>query len=39
MGRKNEMVWTGMTEKCGKLVWVTIGAHGGDEPKYERRAS
>lgn len=31
--------WEGMSEKGGKRVWVTIGAYGGDEKKYERRGS
>ena len=39
MGGKSGMRWEGMSEKGGKLVWVTVGAHGGDERKYERRAS
>lgn len=39
MGGKRDMHWEGMSEKGGKLVWVTIGAHGGDGKKYERRAS
>ena len=39
MGGRSGMRWDGMSEKGGKLVWVTIGAHGGDEPKHERHAS
>lgn len=39
MGAKNEVRWEGMSEKGGKLVWVTVGAHGGDGRKYERRVS
>jgi len=39
MGGKNEVRWEGMSEKGGKLVWVTVGAHGGDGRKYERRVS
>lgn len=39
MGSKNEVRWEGMSEKGGKLVWVTVGAHGGDGKKYERRIS
>ena len=30
--------WEGMSEKGGKLVWVTVGANGGDQRKYEQRA-
>ena len=39
MGGRSDLRWDGMSEKGGKLVWVTVGAHGGDERKYERRAS
>lgn len=34
MGRKKGVKWDGMTEKGGKLVWVTVGAKGGDG-RYE----
>lgn len=34
MGRKRGVKWDGITEKGGKLVWVTVGAMGGDE-RYE----
>lgn len=33
MGSKHSMRWEGMSEKEGKLVWVTIGAFGGDQQK------
>lgn len=36
---KQGIKWEGMSEKGGKLVWVTVGAYGGDQRKYERRAS
>ncbi|KAL8826556.1 MAG: hypothetical protein Q9191_003725 [Dirinaria sp. TL-2023a] len=39
MGGRSGIRWDGMSEKGGKLVWVTVGAHGGDERKHERRAS
>ena len=38
MGRKKGVKWDGMTEKGGKLVWVTVGAKGGDG-RYEMPAS
>ncbi|KAL2041555.1 hypothetical protein N7G274_005937 [Stereocaulon virgatum] len=34
MGRKKGVRWDGMMEKGGKLVWVTVGAKGGDG-RYE----
>ncbi|KAK4693805.1 hypothetical protein P7C71_g3658, partial [Lecanoromycetidae sp. Uapishka_2] len=34
MGCKKGVKWDGMMEKGGKLVWVTVGAKGGDE-RYE----
>ena len=34
MGKKKGVKWDGMTEKGGKLVWVTVGAKGGDG-RYE----
>ena len=34
MGRKEGLKWEGMLEKDGKLVWVTVGAKGGDA-RYE----
>ena len=39
MGGKQGLKWEGMSEKAGKHVWVTIGAYGGDDKKYERRGS
>lgn len=39
MRGKKDVWWKGMSEKGGKLVWVTIGAWGDDEKKRERRAS
>ena len=39
MAGQRDLKWGGMSERGGKYVWVTIGAHGGDEKKYERRAS
>ena len=38
MGGRKDMRWEGMSERGGKLVWVTVGAWGGDERKYERPA-
>ncbi|KAL6715832.1 Cell cycle serine/threonine-protein kinase cdc5/MSD2 [Lecanora helva] len=37
MGKKKGMKWEGMMEKGGKLVWVTVGAKGGDH-RYEMPA-
>ena len=37
MGRKKGMKWEGMLEEGGKLVWVTVGAKGGDT-RYEMPA-
>ena len=37
MGRKKGVKWTGMLEEGGKLVWVTVGAKGGDA-RYEMPA-
>lgn len=37
MGRKKGLKWEGMMEKGGKLVWVTVGAKGGDR-RYEMPA-
>ena len=34
MGRKKGVKWEGMLEEGGKLVWVTVGAKGGDT-RYE----
>ncbi len=34
MGRRKGMKWDGMMEKGGKLVWVSVGARGGDV-RYE----
>lgn len=34
MGRKQGVKWEGMLEQGGKLVWVTVGAKGGDA-RYE----
>ena len=34
MGANRGVKWNGVTEKGGKLVWVTVGAHGGDG-RYE----
>ncbi len=34
MGRKKGVKWEGMLEEGGKLVWVTVGAKGGDS-RYE----
>lgn len=34
MGRKEGVKWEGMLEEGGKLVWVTVGAKGGDA-RYE----
>lgn len=34
MGRKKGVKWEGMLEEGGKLVWVTVGAKGGDA-RYE----
>ena len=39
MTGQRDLKWEGMSEKGGKYVWVTIGAYGGDEKKYERRGS
>ena len=39
MGDQTGLRWKGMSEKGGKLVWVTIGAWGGDQRKCERRAT
>ena len=39
MTGQKDLKWGGMSEKGGKYVWVTIGAFGGDEKKYERRGS
>ena len=38
MGRKKGIKWEGMLEKGGKLVWVTVGAKGGDA-RYEMPAT
>lgn len=38
MGRKEGIKWEGMLEKGGKLVWVTVGAKGGDA-RYEMPAT
>ena len=38
MGKKKGVKWEGMTEKWGKLVWVTVGAKGGDG-RYEMPVS
>ena len=38
VGMKKGMKWDGMTEKGGKLVWVTVGAKGGDG-RYEMPVS
>lgn len=38
MGRKKGVKWDGMMEKGGKLVWVTVGAKGGDG-RYEMPAT
>ena len=37
MGRKKCIKWEGMLEEGGKLVWVTVGAKGGDA-RYEMPA-
>lgn len=37
MGRNKGVKWDGMMEKGGKLVWVTVGAKGGDG-RYEMPA-
>ena len=37
MGRKKGIKWEGMLEEGGKLVWVTVGAKGGDA-RYEMPA-
>lgn len=37
MGRKKGLKWEGMLEEGGKLVWVTVGAKGGDT-RYEMPA-
>jgi len=34
MGRKKFVKWNGVEERGGKLVWVTVGAKGGDA-RYE----
>lgn len=38
MGRKEGVKWEGMLEEGGKLVWVTVGAKGGDA-RYEMPAT
>lgn len=38
MGKKKGVKWDGMMEKGGKLVWVTVGAKGGDG-RYEMPAT
>lgn len=38
MGRKKGIKWEGMLEEGGKLVWVTVGAKGGDA-RYEMPAT
>ena len=38
MGRKKGVKWEGMLEEGGKLVWVTVGAKGGDA-RYEMPAT
>ena len=38
MGRKKGIKWEGILEEGGKLVWVTVGAKGGDA-RYEMPAS
>jgi hypothetical protein len=38
MGRKKGVRWDGMMEQGGKLVWVTVGAKGGDG-RYEMPAA
>ncbi|KAF6233400.1 hypothetical protein HO173_008332 [Letharia columbiana] len=38
MGRKEGVKWEGMLEEGGKLVWVTVGAKGGDT-RYEMPAT
>ena len=38
MGRKKGVKWEGMREEGGKLVWVTVGAKGGDS-RYEMPAA
>lgn len=38
MGRREGVKWEGMLEKGGKLVWVTVGAKGGDA-RYEMPAT
>lgn len=38
MGRKQGVKWEGMLEAGGKLVWVTVGAKGGDS-RYEMPAA
>ncbi len=38
MGKKKGVKWEGMMEKGGKLVWVTVGAKGGDG-RYEMPVS
>ena len=39
MAGQRDLKWGGISERGGKYVWVTIGAYGGDEKKYERRGS
>ena len=38
MGKKKGVKWKGMLEEGGKLVWVTVGAKGGDA-RYEMPAA
>lgn len=38
MGKKQGVKWEGMLEEGGKLVWVTVGAKGGDA-RYEMPAT